>query len=203
MQLVLEIIVRFAEILTIVAGSAGVCLSLLLIFTPGLIHRIGSALNRQVLTENQLASMNPTVTAESFVLRYHVACGGLLVASSIFILLFLFFRDPGPHSFGLVMDVAVEFSILLGKTAGLLGLAAGTLLFFSPATFKSIGRRANVWIDTQAVFTKLDTLSVDVDSFFIKYSLICGLLGLAVSAALIILSVVNFLGTATSLGGGY
>jgi hypothetical protein len=135
-------------------------------------------------------------------MRHHVICGGCLVASSIFILLFLFVQAPLAESFGFIADIAIEFSILLGKTAGVIGLIAGTILFFSPATFKLIGKRANIWIDTQPIFTKLDTLSVDVDSFFIKYSLICGLVGMAVSAALIAISILNFLGTSASLGGG-
>jgi len=202
MQLVLEILVRVAEILTIIAGSAGVCLSLVLLVSPRLLQKVSQALNRHVLTENQLAALNPHVPAESYFLRHHVICGGCLVASSIFILLFVFIQAPPTGSFGFITDVAIEFSILLGKTAGVIGLIAGTLLFFSPATFKAIGKRANIWIDTQLIFTKLDTVSVDVDSFFIRYPLICGLVGLAVSAALIALSVLNFLGTSVRLGGG-
>jgi len=202
MQLVLEILVRVAEILTIIAGAAGVCLSLVLLVSPRLIYNANKALNRHVLTENQLATLNPHVPAESYLLRHHVICGGCMVASSIFILLFLFIQAPVVDSFGFITDVAIEFSILLGKTAGFTGLIAGTLLFFSPATFKAIAKRANIWIDTQPIFTKLDTLSVDVDSFFIKYSLICGLVGMAVSAALIAISILNFLGTSARLGGG-
>jgi len=201
MQLVLEILVRVAEILTIIAGTAGVCLSLVLLISPRLIHKASQALNRHVLTEHQLATLNPHIPAEAYLLRHHVVFGSCLVASSIFILLFLFIQAPLADSFGFIADIAIEFSILLGKTAGVIGLAAGTILFFSPATFKAIGKRANIWIDTQPVFTKLDTLSVDVDSFFIKYSLICGLVGLAVSTALIAISVLNFLGTSASLGG--
>jgi len=202
MQLVLEILIRVAEILTIVAGTAGVCLSLVLLVSPRLIHKASQALNRHVLNENQLASLNPSVPAEPYLLKHHVVLGGCLVASSIFILLFMFIQAPIVESFGFITDMAIEFSILLGKTAGCIGLIAGTILFFSPTTFKAIGQRANMWIDTQAIFTKLDTLSVDVDSFFIKYSLICGLVGLAVSAALIAISILNFLGTSASLGGG-
>ena len=202
MQVVLEILVRVAEILTILAGSAGVCLSVVLLVSPRLIHKVSHALNRQVLTENQLATLNPHFPAESYLMRHHVICGGCLVASSIFILLFLFIQAPPVGSFGFFTDVAIEFSILLGKTAGVIGLIAGTILFFSPATFQALGKRANIWIDTQPIFTKLDTISVDVDSFFIRYSLICGLVGLAVSAALIALSVLNFLGTSARLGGG-
>jgi len=202
MHVVLEILVRVAEILTIIAGTAGVCLSLVLLISPRLVYKASQALNRRVLSEHQLAMFNPHVPAESYFLRHHVACGGCLVAGSIFILLFLFIQAPPAGSFGFMPDIAIEFSLLLGKTAGVIGLIAGTILFFSPATFEEIGKRANIWIDTQPIFTKLDTLSVDLDSFFIKYSLICGLTGLAVSIALLAISAMNFWGTSVSMGGG-
>jgi len=199
-QAVLEIIIRVMEILTIIAGTAGVCLSLVLLFSPGLILRANKVLNRQVLTDGQLATLNPCVSSESFVLRHHVACGGLIVAGSIFIMLFLFISGRTPNSFGVFGDMALEFTILLGKTAGIVGLVAGALLFFFPAAFKALGQKTNISIDTRPVFNKLDCVQVDVDSFIIKNSWIFGLVGLAVSTALIIISVVNFLGTSAHLG---
>ncbi len=201
MQLVLEIIIRVAEILTIVAGSAGILVSIVLMFSPESIRKANRALNTQMLTERQLAVLNPSVCSEPFVLKHPVACGGALVAGSIFILLFLFIRAQVPAGFGLFMDMAIEFSILLGKTAGIIGVTAGALLFFSPAAFKALGNKANLWIDTGPVFSKVDTLSVDVDSILLRHPFIFGLLGLAVSTALIILSVVNFLGTSANMGG--
>jgi len=201
MQVVLEILIRVAEILTILAGSAGVCLSLVLILAPGLIRKANQALNRRVMTDSQLATLNPTVNTESFARRHHAVCGGILVAVSIFILLYLYLRAPVPEGFGLFMDMAVDFSIRLGKTAGFIGLAAGTLLFFFPSAFKVLGQKTNVCIDTRPVFDKLDTVCVDVDAVIIRYAWIFGLVGLAVSIGLIIISVVNFLGTSANLGG--
>ncbi len=201
MQTVLEIIIRVAEILTIIAGAAGVCLSLVLLFSPGLIRKANRILNQQLLTDSQLAVLNPSVQSEAFVLRHHAACGGLLIAGSLFILLIFFIMSPVPASFGLFTDMALECLILLGKTAGFVGFAAGTLLVFSPAAFKALGQKTDICIDTHPVFDKLDTVCVDVDAIIVKYSWIFGLVGLAVSAALIIISVVNFLGTAASLGG--
>jgi len=202
MQVVLEIIIRVAEIMTIIAGLAGVCLSLGLLISPGLIRKGNRTLNRQMMTERQLTALNPYIDSESFALRYHRVSGGFLIVSSIFILLFLFVGARVPEAFGFFTDMAIEFSILLGKTAGVVGLAAGLLLFFYPAAFKALGRKTNISIDTRPVFNKLDTVSVDIDSIIIKFSWIFGLVGLAVSAALIIISVINFLGTAASLGGG-
>ena len=201
MGLILEIVIRVAEILTIVAGSAGILVSMLLLFSPASIRNVNRALNRQVLAESRWDILNPSVTSEPFVLRHHIACGGTFVACSIFVLLFLFIRTGVPEGFGFFTDMAIEFSILLGKTAGIAGLAAGALLFFSPTAFKALGQKTNIWVDTDPIFSKLDTLSVDVDSVFIRYPLICGLLGLAVSTALIILSVINFLGISARMGG--
>ena len=201
MQVVLEIIIRVAEIMTIIAGLAGVCLSLGLLISPGLILKASRRLNRQMMTERQLTTLNPYIDSESFVLRHHRVSGGLLIVSSIFILLFLFVGAQVPGHFDIFTDMAIEFLILLGKTAGVVGLAAGLLLFFYPAAFKALGQKTNISIDTQPVFSKLDTICVDMDSIIFKFSWIFGLVGLAVSAALIIISVVNFLGTAASLGG--
>jgi len=202
MQVVLEIIIRVAEIMTIIAGLVGVCLSLGLLISPGLIRKANRTLNRQMMTERQLTVLNPYIDSESFVLRYHRVSGGFLIVSSIFVLLFLFVGAQVSADFGFFTDMAIEFSILLGKTAGVVGLAAGLLLFFYPAAFKALGQKANISIDTRPGFSKLDTICVDIDSIIIKFSWIFGLVGLAVSAALIIISVVNFLGTAASLGGG-
>ena len=201
MHLILEIIIRVAEILTIVAGSAGILVSMVLLISPAMIRRANRALNKQMLTESQMTVFNSPIRSEPFILRYHIACGGLLIAGSIFILLFLFLGVQPPAGFGLFMDMAIGFSVLLGKTAGIVGFAAGALLFFSPAAFKAVGEKVNIWIDTEPVFNKFDTLYVDVDSIFIKYPLVCGLLGLAVSTALIVISIANFLGTSANLGG--
>lgn len=201
MQVVLEIIIRVAEILTIIAGLAGVCLSLGLILSPGLIRKANRALNTQMMTERQLTSLNPSINSELFTLRYHRAVGGVLIVVSIFILVFLFVGDRVPKDFGFFTNMAIEFSILLGKTAGVVGLAGGFLLFFYPAAFKALGQKMNICVDTRPVFNKLDTVYVDMDSIIIRFSWIFGLVGLAVSAALIIISVVKFLGTAASLGG--
>jgi len=201
MQIVLEIIIRVAEILTIIAGLAGVCLSLGLILSPGLILRANRTLNRQMLTEQQLAPLNPSINSESFALRHHRASGGLLVVVSALILMFLFTGAQVPEDFDLLTNMVIEFSILLGKTAGVAGLAGGLLLFFYPAAYKALGQKLNTSIDTQPVFSKLDTVRVDIDTTIMRFSWIFGLLGLAVSAALIIISVINFLGTAANLGG--
>ena len=201
MQTVLEIIIRVVEILTILAGSAGVCLSLVLLFFPGLILRANRALNRQVLTDSQLAALNPSVCSESFVLRHHAASGGFIVAGSIFILFFLFVNGRSPGSFGLFEDMAIDFIVLLGKTAGVVGLVSGTVLFFFSSAFRALGQKTNICIDTRPVFSKLDTVRVDVDSLIIRNSWVFGLAGLAVSAALIYISVVNFLGTSAHLSG--
>ncbi|MCP3953073.1 MAG: hypothetical protein GY697_12775 [Desulfobacterales bacterium] len=200
MLVVTEILIRAAEILTVVSGLAGVCLSLGLIFSPGLIRKANRALNRQFMTESQLEILNPSLDSEIFARRYHLVCGGLLVVGSSFILLFLFVRTHVPESFGLFTDMAIECSILLGRTAGFVGLFAGFLLFFYPDAFKALGQKMNIIVDTRPVFNKLDTVSVDMDTIIIKYSRICGLVGLVVSAALIVISVVNFLGTSASLG---
>ena len=163
MQVILEIIVRVAEIMTIIAGLAGVCLSLGLLISPGLILKANRTLNRQMMTERQLTILNPYIDSESCALRYHRVSGGFLIVSSIFILLFLFVGAQVPEDFGIFTDMAIEFSILLGKTAGVVGLAAGLLLFFYPAAFKALGRKTNLSIDTQPVFSKLDTICVDID----------------------------------------
>ena len=199
MQLILEIIIRVAEILTIVAGSAGILVSMVLLFSPATIRRANRALNKQMLTESQMTAFNPVVRSEPFTLRYHIACGGLLTAGSIFILLFLFLSVQPPAGFGLFMDMAIDFSVLLGKTAGIVGFAAGALLIFSPTAFKAVGEKVNIWIDTGPVFNKLDTISVDVDSIFTKHPLVSGLLGLAISIALIVISFANFLGTSANM----
>jgi len=200
-QLILEILIRVAEILAIIAGSAGILVSMMLLFSPGMIRKANRILNKQILSENQMAAYNLAICSEPFTLRYHIACGGLLVAGSIFILMFLFLGVPVPAGFGLFMDMAISFSVLLGKTAGIVGFAAGALLFFSPGAFKAVGEKVNMWVDTEPAFSKLDTLSVDVDSIFIKYPLVCGLLGLVVSTALLVVSIANFLGTFANLRG--
>ena len=201
MQVVIGIIIRVAEIMTIIAGLAGVCLSLGLILSPGLIRKANRTLNRKMMTGRQLTTLNSSIDTESFALRYHHVSGGFFIVGSIFILLFLFIGTQVPEGFGFFTNMVIEFSILLGKIAGVVGLVAGLLLFFYPAVFKALGRKANISIDTQPAFSKLDTVSVDIDSIIIKHSWIFGLLGLAISAALIIISVLNFLGTAASLGG--
>ncbi len=96
MQLILEILIRVVEILTIVAGAAGVLVSILLMLSPGVVRKINRALNMEVLNEKKLAPLNPYLDTEPLVLKHHAVCGGILVACSIFILLFSFCSGQGP-----------------------------------------------------------------------------------------------------------
>lgn len=142
MQLVFQILIRVAEIMTIVAGVAGVTVSLLLLFSPEVVRKVSRTLNKAMLPENRLAALNASLRSELFVLEHHVICGSVLVAASIFILLFLFIGARVPVGFGMFTDMAMAFAILLGKTAGIVGFVAGALLFFSPGVFRALGKRS-------------------------------------------------------------
>jgi ABC-type lipoprotein release transport system permease subunit len=83
--------------------------------------------------------------------------------------------------------------VLLGKTAGLTGIALGFFLLLAPNKIRNIENIMNIEVDTQSVVDRLDESHNDIDPIFFQHSFLLGSTGLIVSIILTILSITNLM----------
>lgn len=190
MGLFWDIFLRFAQIITVIAGISGIALSLLLLFSPNLVRTLSNFFNYQMNLEKRFSALNKYIQTGPMVYRHNFLFGGCLIAGSIFALIFLFFKMNETIFANIIIDIIVDFMILLGKISMIAGIILGFFLLFSPKTLQKIEGKMSLLLDTQQVVNKLDEFHDDIDTIFFRHSKSFGFVGLIISTILFILSIV-------------
>ena len=191
MGLFWDIFLRFAQIITVIAGISGIALSLLLLFSPKLLRTLSNFFNYQLNLEKRLSALNKYIQTGPMIYRHNILFGGCLIAGSVFALIFLFFKMNETIFANIIIEIIVDFMILLGKISMIAGIILGFFLLFSPKTIDKIESKMNLWVDTQSVVNKLDEFHDDIDTIFFRHPKSFGFVGLIISTTLFILSIVN------------
>jgi hypothetical protein len=191
MGLFWDIFLRFAQILTVIAGISGIALSLLLLFSPDLVRILSNFFNYQLNLEKKLSALNKYIQTGPIIYRHNILFGGCLIAGSIFVLIFLFFKLDVTKFSNIFNEIIVDSIILLGKISMITGIILGFFLLFSPKTTEKIEGKMNLWLDTQQVVNKLDEFHDDIDTIFFRHPKSFGFAGLIISTILFVLSIVN------------
>ncbi len=191
MGLFWDIFLRFAQIITVVAGISGIALSLLLMFSPNLLRTLSNYFNYQLNLEKRLSALNKYIQIGPIIYRHTILFGGCSIAGSVFALTFLFFKMNETIFANIIIEIIVDFMILLGKISMIAGILLGFFLLFSPKTVDKIESKMNFWVDTQSVVNKLDEFHDDIDTIFFRHPKSFGFVGLIISMTLFILSIVN------------
>ena len=190
MGLFWDIFLRFAQIITVIAGISGIALSLLLLFSPNLLRTLSNFFNYQLNLEKRLSALNKYIQTGPIIYRHNILFGGCLIAGSVFALIFLFFKLNLTFA-NIINEIIVDSMILLGKISMIAGIILGFFLLFSPKTIEKVESKMNLWLDTQPIVNKLDEFHDDIDTIFFRHPKSFGFAGLIISTILFILSIVN------------
>ncbi len=196
-----QIFLDATAIFTIVSGTAGLLLSLGLIFFPERTRRIDAFLSRNYQLKERLAYFDQTIRNELFIYRHPTLYGALFALGSIVTLIFLFFQLDVQRLLAvlhvqetqrLLWEMGLEALVLTGKLAGVLGVIIGLFLMTAPGRLQRIEKRLNAWIATQPIVDRLDVFNQVVNVFSFRHPKLMGSIGVLLSTALILLSLSNF-----------
>jgi hypothetical protein len=201
MNPILEICLDTTAILTIVWGTAGLLLSLGLIFFPERTRRIDAFLSRNYQLKERLAYFDQTIRQELFIYRRPVLWGVLFMLGATVTLIFLFSQLDLDHllavlpiepSHRLLWQIALETLIWAGKLAGTIGVCIGLFLMIAPGRLRRIESRLNAWVATQPLVDRLDVFNHVVNVFSFRHPVLIGTVGVILSITLITLSIISF-----------
>jgi hypothetical protein len=203
MELIGQIGLEVVEILTLVFGILGITFSFLLLLSPGLTKSISKVFNRYVNIEKKINYLDKDFQVDSFVYHHNLLFGTLLVAGSIFSLIFFFFKLD-VSNFANIFFVSQKYLSInemifssvawIGRVACFFGLVFGTILALAPHKMRQLGNKLNFWFDTRAMFDRLDNSDRELDTILFQHPVIFGLTGLTISFVIILLSLLNLLG---------
>lgn len=193
MDVYVAILLESTAILTVISGLAGFVLSLLLLLSPQSVHRISAGLNRQVDMDMALARLNFPLRIDPLIYRYPFVFGVFFSAGSLFCLLFLQFGIKISFLASIFSAIIVDFLLLLGKVAGVLGLVVGLMLIVAPRKLFLVQNAVDFWVDTDKVLKRLDNTAIDIDAVCLRHPVIFGVIGTLASIILLVLAVVNLL----------
>lgn len=193
MDVFVAILLESTAILTVITGLVGLVLSLLLLLSPQSVHRISAGLNRQVDMDMALARLNFPLRIDPFIYRYPFIFGVFFCAGSLFCLVFLEFGTKISFLASIFSAIIVEFLLLLGKVAGVLGLIVGFMLIVAPRKLFRVQSAVEFWVDTDKVLKRLDYNTIDIDAVCLRHPVVFGVIGALASTALLVLAVVNLL----------
>ncbi|MFC1799242.1 hypothetical protein ACFLZL_05505, partial [Thermodesulfobacteriota bacterium] len=171
MKILQEICLQSLEILILVLGLTGVVISILLLISPRMIKTFSSVFDKRIFVDRKLSYLNREVVTDSITYRYNVPTGLVLIAGSVFLLIFLFFQLDIQKITNFFSDVRYPFIyemiagvlILVGKIAAFAGLVAGLLLSFVPEIMIKIEDKMDSWFSTQYMVDKLDKFHHGLD----------------------------------------
>jgi hypothetical protein len=201
MSPILEICLDTTAILTIVCGTAGLLLSLGLIFYPERTRRIDAFLSRNYQLKDRLAYFDQTLRNELLIYRHPMLTGILFTLGSVVTLIFFFFQMDVARLLAvlqiqeahrLLWETVLEALVLTGKLAGGIGVIIGLFLMTAPGRLQRIEKQLNAWIATQPLVDRLDVFNQVVNIFSFRHPMLIGSIGVLLSTILIVLSLSSF-----------
>ncbi len=202
MNLLWEIGLQTIEILTLVFGILGMTLSLMLMFAPRTTRSISNVFNRSLDIDRKLGFLDKAIQTENLVYAHPRPVGVLLLAGSVFALLFFQFKFDASH-FALIFfgihhqtvlgEILFQTIAWVGRTACLFGVAAALSLILAPRMLRAVEERMNRWIETRVLIDKVNRPVKSLDTAFFRFPIFFGLLGGSISCLLIVLSILNLL----------
>jgi hypothetical protein len=202
MQVIEQIGLEAAEILTLVFGILGTSFSSLLLFSPNMTRSISNVFNRPVSIDEKVAYLDTDVHLDSFFYSHNLLLGTCLVTGSSFSLIFLFFKMDtsnfaniffSSHNYHSTNEMLFTALSWISTVASVFGLFFGALLFFAPHKMRKIEAKLNFWFETRPAFDKLEESTRELDTILFSHSVLFGLIGLILSIFIIILSILNLL----------
>ena len=196
-----KILLDATAILTIVSGTAGLLLSLGLLFFPERTRRIDAFLSRNYRVKERLAYFDQTVRNELFIYKRPRLYGILFISGSLVTLVFLFFQMDIERLLAVLhvqetrrflWAMVLEAMVLTGQLAGLIGVIIGLFLITAPGRLQHLENQLNRWIATKPLVDRLDVFNHVVNVFSFRHPVLIGSIGILLSTTLILLSLFSF-----------
>ena len=140
-----------------------------------------------------MARLNFPFRIDPLIYRFPFFFGILFCTGGLFCLVFLLFGAKPSFLANVFSAIFVDFLLLLGRLAGVLGVIVGLRLIAAPDKLFRAQRRIDIWVDTDEVIKRLDEATVDIDAVCLRHPILFGLVGLIASITLLVLAVVNLL----------
>jgi len=196
-----KIFLDATAILTIVSGTAGLLLSLGLLFFPERTRRIDAFLSRSYRVKERLAYFDQTVRNELFIYKRPRLYGILFISGSLVTLVFLFFQMDIERLLAVLhiqetrrflWAMVLEAMVLTGQLAGMIGVIIGLFLMTAPGRLQHLENQLNRWIATKPLVDRLDVFNHVVNVFSFRHPVLIGSIGILLSTTLILLSLFSF-----------
>ena len=189
MSLVREILFQFLALTTITVGILGTIISILMMFAPRRLEKLGRLLNYDFRLEDKLSWLNYPCQTSGFTFRFHRLCGTVMIAASGFLLAFLIFGFKAPPTPTVLAEVVTSSLMWLAKIVAASGLAIGGFLLLAPERLRKLEEKMNRNIDTQSLVNNLNESHDGFDSMSLRHPVLVGSIVLIASLILIVLSV--------------
>lgn len=192
MDIILNIVFKSLEILTLICGLLGLVLSLLLMAFPEKIKYLSDRFNRNFDVDAKLNFLDINVQTGHLFYRHHILAGIILIAGSSVLLAFLYSNfDPqrfvrifvSGYKLLPISEIVLQAAMLIGKLAGLAGLVVGFILVFAVDKLESVDAKIAAPVVTKPFFDKLNTFHPGIDKIFLKYPVFFGMIGLIASVS--------------------
>jgi len=193
LNLAWDMILQSVEIFTLVVGILGIILSILLILSHTRFQKLSGKLDYWIYVDEKLAVLDTNFETDRFIYRHHRTAGAMMITGTIITLIFLFFRlDMNKltafinhkEKLQTLNEIILSTAVILGKLAGLIGIALGILLIVSAGKIRTMENKMGSGLTTQPLVDKLNKFHGGLDTILLRHPLILGLAGLAASMLL-------------------
>ena len=188
MDLLWEMGLRVALILTLIFGIVGMIFFFLLLISPKLAGSLSNVCNRYVDIDDKITSVDRSVQLDTYFYTHNIGFGtcmffGALVSLIFFLLNLDEFSAGGP---GFNNGFFASSISVIGKIASLCGVLLGASLVFAPDKMRGIENRVNSWFETESMVKKLDRSIYELDSFVFRKPVFLGFTGVLISLIVLI-----------------
>ena len=201
MKIITDIFIESSEIFTVVAGGLGIGLFIVMIITLDILRALGKVFNRPYSVKQMEKTVDKRKDIEKLLYRQSKVLGIIIVISSVYVFLFLFYKLDLEKILSLlkVKSAMQPFTLALLQTAKLFSIFSmilafifGIILFVDKSSAEKISDIFSTWYSTEELEDKLDeTIFKDTDTICFLHNKFIGFLGLVASVILFGLAVAN------------
>jgi len=203
MDIFWDILLQTDKILAPVFGALGLGFSILLLSSPKRVQSLSNAFNRKIDVDSRIAYIDRSFKMRGSDNAYSLWIGICLLVGSFVSVFFLFYRfDPSGYvvvfaalaQYTYVTQLVLPAVVWCLRAASLIGIVIGLYLVLSPRVLEEFEDRMNGWFETQSAVKRIEQPSIDVDAFLLRHRIAFGIVGLSLSALIILLSILSFAG---------
>ncbi len=201
MDIIAEICFQALAIFILVLAITGLAISFLLLISPTKAQSISKLFDQKITVEKKINYLDKSIGTDKLTYQHNIPFGIGLIAGSVFVLIFLFFKLDvikvvkifSAPDYAFLIEIIISALAMVGKIASILGFVFGFFLLFVPELMIKIENIMDSWIETEFMVDKLDEFHHGIENIILKYPILFGFTGLMTSAILILLSIISLI----------